>query len=65
MSTKLIVKTDGTYDCSSTIIIRSLNYRNTLPNTGETEIAVGVPKKGDILSGTCVMGMYNFSIQFN
>lgn len=62
--TKLVMKTDGTYDCSSSLVIKSLNYRNILPNTGETEIAIGTPKAGDVLQGVCGMGMYSFTIDF-
>jgi plastocyanin domain-containing protein len=62
--TKLIVKTNGTYDCSSSLVIRSLSYRNILPNTGETTIDAGTPKAGDTLQGVCGMGMYNFVVTF-
>lgn len=63
--TKLIMKTNGTYDCSASLVIRSLNYRGMLPNTGETIIDAGTPKAGDVLKGTCGMGMYSFAIAFN
>ncbi len=63
--TKLIVKTNGTYDCSSSLVIRSLGYRNILPKTGETTIDAGTPKAGDTLQGTCSMGMYNFLVTFS
>lgn len=63
--TKLIMKTNGTYDCSSSLIIRSLNYRGLLPSTGETTIDAGTPKAGDVLKGVCGMGMYSFSITFS
>lgn len=63
--TKLIVKTNGTYDCSASLVIRQLNYRGMLPNTGETTIDAGTPNRGDILKGTCGMGMYSFLITFN
>lgn len=63
--TKLVVKTNGTYDCSSSLAIKSLNYRNMLPNTGETVIDAGTPKAGDTLQGVCGMGMYSFAVQFN
>lgn len=63
--TKLIVKTNGTYDCSSSLVIRSLSYRNILPNTGETTIDAGTPKSGDTLQGVCGMGMYNFLVTFS
>lgn len=62
--TKLIIKTNGTFDCSSSLIIRSVNYRNILPNTGEAVIDVGTPKSKDTLRGVCSMGMYNFLINF-
>lgn len=63
--TKLIIKTNGTFDCSSALVIRSLNYRNILPNTGETIIDAGTPKAGEKLQGICGMGMYNFLITFS
>jgi plastocyanin domain-containing protein len=63
--TKLIVKTDGTYDCSSSLVIRSLNYQKVLPQTGVTEIDVGVPEAGVPLLGVCSMGMYSFRINFS
>lgn len=40
------MKTNGTYDCSSSLVIRSINYRNSLPATGETEIDLGTPESG-------------------
>ena len=63
--TKLIVKTNGTYDCSSSLVIRSLSYRNILPNTGETIIDAGTLTAGQTVQGVCGMGMYSFIIQFN
>lgn len=62
--TKLVVKTNGTYDCSAALVIHSLNYRKMLPNTGETIIDIGTPKAGDALQGVCGMGMYSFVINF-
>ena len=63
--TKLIVKTNDTYDCSASLVIRSIGYQKILPQTGETEIDIGTPKAGQPLQGTCGMGMYNFAINFN
>jgi len=63
--TKLIMKTDGTYDCSASLAINSLGYRKILPQTGETEIDLGIPKAGEPLLGVCGMGMYSFLINFN
>lgn len=63
--TKLIMKTQGTYDCSAYLIINSLGYQNMLPSTGDTIIDAGATPAGETLRGTCGMGMYGFSINFN
>lgn len=62
--TKLIVKTNGTYDCSAALVIRSIGYQKILPNTGEEIIDLGTPQSGT-LQGLCSMGMYNFAVNFN
>lgn len=62
--TKLIMKTNGTFDCSSSLVVRSLNFQKILPQTGETEIDLGIPKVGEPLQGVCGMGMYGFKINF-
>lgn len=62
--TKFVIKTSGTYDCSSSLSIPSLNFRKMLPNTGETIIDAGIPKVGDTIQGVCAMGMYSFAIHF-
>lgn len=61
--TKLIMKTSGTYDCSSSLAIPSFGYQKILPNKGETEIDLGILKAGETLQGLCSMGMYNFQIK--
>ncbi len=63
--TKLIVKTRGTYDCSASLVIRSLGFQKILTQTGEEVIDLGIPKTGQSLQGICGMGMYNFGINFN
>lgn len=63
--TKLIIKTDGTYDCSSSLVIPAIGFQEILSQTGEEIIDLGVPKKGQPLQGLCAMGMYSFQIQFN
>jgi plastocyanin domain-containing protein len=63
--TKLIVKTTGTYDCSASLVIKSLNYKKILPQTGEEIIDIGTPVVGTPLLGVCGMGMYNFLVNFN
>lgn len=62
--TKLIVKTNGTYDCSVALVIRSIGYQKILPQTGEVVIDIGAQKSGTSLQGICSMGMYNFVIKF-
>lgn len=62
--TKLIFKTNGTYDCSSSLVIRSIGYRKVLSQTGEEVIDIGTPKEGIPLQGTCSMGMYSLSVAF-
>ncbi len=61
--TILKFKTKGTYDCSSSLRIPSLNISKNLPGTGETEIEIGPQEVGEF-AGTCSMGMYFFEIDF-
>ncbi len=56
-------KTNGTYDCSSSVNLPSLNISKNLPGTGETEIEIGSQEVGK-LAGTCSMGMYFFEVDF-
>jgi|SRR3989344_21930 len=63
LPTKLVVKTDGTYDCSASLIVRSVGFQKILQSTGEEVIDLGVPKSGDTVQGVCGMGMYNFQIK--
>lgn len=62
--TKLIMKTNGAYDCSASLVIRSIGFQKILPQTGEEIIDLGIPKIGQPLQGVCGMGMYNFLINF-
>ena len=64
MPTKLIVATNGTYDCSAALVIRSIGFQKILPQTGKTEIDLGVGQAGDVINGVCGMGMYSFQIKF-
>ncbi len=61
--TILRFSTNGTFDCSSSIRIPSLNISKNLPASGVTDIDVGSAKIG-MLQGTCGMGMYPFEIDF-
>ncbi len=65
METVLRVKTNGTFDCSSTIAIPELDYRSHLTPSGITEITIPAQQPGKNIQGFCAMGMYNFNIQFN
>lgn len=65
ISTVIKMKTNGSFDCSSALVIPSLNYRNNLPLTGETLIDIPAQKPGAKLQGLCAMGMYSFLIDFN
>lgn len=56
-------KTGGTFDCSASVRIPSLNISKILPQTGSTDIDLG-SQNGGTLQGTCGMGMYPFSIDF-
>ncbi len=60
--TKLIVKTNGTYDCSASLVMREAGFQKILQPTGEEIIDIGTLKEGDKIQGICSMGMYNFQI---
>lgn len=62
--TNLVMKTNGTFDCSSSLAIHFINYQKILPQNGETEIDLGIPKAGEPIQGVCGMGMYSFKINF-
>ena len=65
LPTKLILKTNGTFDCSASLVIRSIGFQEILPQTGETEIDLGIPKAGVPILGVCGMGMYSFKVNFS
>jgi plastocyanin domain-containing protein len=62
--TVLRVSTKNTFDCSSALVIPSLNVQKSLPVNGNTDITIPPQKPGTKIAGTCSMGMYNFSISF-
>jgi len=62
--TTLIVKTNGTFDCSSALVIPSINFSTYLDSTGEKEVQIPAQAAGSILKGVCGMGMYSFEIKF-
>lgn len=61
--TKLIVKTNSTYDCSAALVIRSIGFQKTLAPNGEEIIDLGTPKSGSKIQGVCSMGMYSFQLR--
>ncbi|ETB63971.1 TPA: hypothetical protein DIC38_01420 [Candidatus Nomurabacteria bacterium] len=61
--TILQINTNGTFDCSASIRIPSMNIQRNLPQSGVTDIELGTNPPG-ILQGSCGMGMYPFQIEF-
>ncbi len=55
--------TKGTFDCSSSVRIPSMNISKNLPQTGSTDIDIGSQEIAT-LQGTCGMGMYPFEVEF-
>ena len=64
MPTVLRFDTSGTFDCSSSVRIPSMNISKVLPQTGSTDIDIGTQQVAT-LQGTCGMGMYPFEVNFN
>lgn len=63
MPTVIRFDTNGTFDCSSSVRIPSMNLSKLLPQTGSTDIDVGIQHVAT-LQGTCGMGMYPFEVEF-
>jgi len=63
MPTIIRFDTNGTFDCSSSVRIPSMNISKVLPQTGSTDIDVGSQQVAT-LQGTCGMGMYPFEVEF-
>ena len=61
--TVLRFNTNGTFDCSSSVRIPSMNIFKMLTQSGATDIDLGSQKTGT-LDGSCGMGMYPFEIEF-
>lgn len=61
--TVLRFDTNGTFDCSASVRIPSMNITKILPQSGTTDIDLGTAKLGT-LQGTCGMGMYPFEVEF-
>lgn len=63
VSTIVRFNTTGTFDCSASVRIPSRDVSQVLPQTGTTDIDIGINQKGP-LEGSCGMGMYPFQIEF-
>lgn len=63
LPTILRFDTKGTFDCSSSVSIPSMNIRMSLPISGETDVELPSSDAG-LLRGSCSMGMYPFEIDF-
>ena len=61
----LKIETKNTFDCSSTLRIPILGVSRVLPASGTTEVAIAAQSPGSQIDGTCSMGMYHFTINFN
>lgn len=62
--TVLRVITNGTFDCSASVVIPKLSYQKFLPPSGTEEIQIAAEQATGTLQGLCSMGMYNFQIKF-
>ena len=62
---KLVMKTYGTFDCSSSLVIHELNFRKILDMNTEEIVDLGIPEAGKVVQGVCSMGMYSFEVRFN
>lgn len=62
--TTLRVKTNGTFDCSASLVIPKLSYQRFLQSSGTEEITISREQAQGTIQGLCSMGMYNFQIQF-
>ena len=56
------MKTSGSFDCSSALVIRSINYQQMLPQTGRREIDLGISRA---LNSGIWNEVYNFVVNFN
>ncbi len=63
VTTVIRFNTSGTFDCSASVRIPSLNVSQVLPQSGSTDIDIGVQNVGP-LQGSCGMGMYPFEVVF-
>ena len=63
--TVLRIETNNTFDCSSALVIPSIEYRTNLAPSGVDEVELPSQKAGSKINGLCSMGMYGFEVRFN
>jgi len=61
--TILRFNTQGTFDCSSSVRIPSMDISKTLAQSGSTDIDIGT-QATSTFKGSCNMGMYPFEVVF-
>lgn len=64
VATILRFVTEGTFDCSASIVLPKIGIQKFLPQTGTTDIALTTAQAQGTLLGTCGMGMYSFRVRF-
>jgi len=62
--TVLRVTTNGTFDCSASVVIPKLSYQKFLQPSATEDIEIPAEQATGTLRGLCAMGMYNFQIKF-
>ncbi|MDD2657504.1 MAG: cupredoxin domain-containing protein [Candidatus Pacebacteria bacterium] len=62
--TILRMRTNGTFDCSASVVIPKLSYQKFLQPSTVEEISISAAQAQGTLQGLCSMGMYNFQIKF-
>ncbi len=62
--TAIDVRTNGTFDCSTALVLPRLGIKKSLPPSGDTMIDIPPQPAGTTLQGLCAMGMYSFSVKF-
>lgn len=62
--TTIRVTTNGTFDCSASVVIPKLSYQKFLQPSGTEDIEIPAEQATGTVQGLCAMGMYNFQIKF-
>ena len=62
--TTLRVTTNGTFDCSASVVIPKLSYQKFLQPSEIESITLSREQATGVIEGLCSMGMYSFQIRF-